>query len=40
MILGAVRAITPIKPVGTVGAVTPIRPVGAKGDRRDEGMAD
>ncbi len=31
MILGGVRAITPVKPVGTVGAVTPIRPVGADG---------
>ena len=29
--LGAVGAITPIKPVGAVGAVTPIEPIGADG---------
>ena len=40
MILGAVRAITPIKPVGTVGAVTPITPVMAMGDVRDKGLTD
>ena len=31
MILGAVRAITPVKPVGAVEAVTPIEPIGADG---------
>ena len=31
VILGGVRAVTPVKPVGTVEAVTPIEPIGADG---------